>query len=209
MYGGQPRQAGCRTQAIPCRITPGRTRTRPHVGAPAGRAWGRGSEQSAITLSNYNGTYCQTVIYATLSLRILAGFFPLKRLVNGPGSGNVMRRRSWTEDLRPGLSARNAEPVAVMRLAALYRRVRAPGDLPGSAWPTEGPHCHSTGGAHPPQVPRVLRLQHEHARRLQHDHALRLQHELARAVGARDGIGEWAPSWLPRPQRRLLWLPAR
>ena len=195
MYGGQPRQAGCRTQAISGRITPGSTRTRPHIAAPAGPAWGRGSGQRAITLSNCNGTYCQTVIYATLSLRILARFFPRKRLVNGPGSGNVMRRRSWTEDLRPGLSARNAEPVAVMRLAALYRRVRAPGDLPGSAWPTEGPHCQSTGGAHLPQVPRVIRLQHEHALRLQHEHARPLHHELAHVVGARDGTGAWAHSW--------------
>ena len=83
----------------------------------------------------------------------------------------------------------------VMRLAALYRRVRAPGDLPGSAWPTEGPHCQSTGGAHLPQVPRVIRLQHEHALRLQHEHARPLHHELAHVVGARDGTGAWAHSW--------------
>jgi hypothetical protein len=181
-----------RAEPVPYRaehLQPGR-QLRPRAGAHAGPDRGRGPQPGAITLSNCNGTHCQTVIDATVSLRILACFFRRKRLVGGAGSGNVMRRRSWRQISALGLSARNAEPVGRHATRCpCTAAVRAPGDLPGGAWPTEGPHCHSTGGARPPQVRRLVRL----------------QHELVHGDGAARGTGEWACSWLPRWQRRLLW----
>ena len=171
------------------------------AGAPAGEDRRPGPQPGAITLSNCNGTHCQTVICAALTLRIPACFFGgnawsealVLATLCGDGPGD--RSAPWVR--APGTPEPAGRHATRCPCTAA---VRAPGDLPGSAWPTEGPHCHSTGGARAPQVRRVLRLQYE---------IPRLQHELVHGFGAARGTGEWASSWLPRWQRQLLSSPAR